>query len=662
MVINYNTTKGRFESAWAFDEFKVAYPVVKGAGFKFDGNVNPKTWHTADLAIAAKLRTYMTPEALEALGDVQPAPDTKQSSLVASRAKDSLAEVPAPAGLSYLPFQKAGITYAMDRPSTLIADEMGLGKTIQAIGVSNTDPTARKILVICPASLKLNWRKEWSKWDVKGLTVDLAGKTFPTTDVVIVNYDIIKKWHDRLAATTWDLLIVDECHKVKNPQAIRTQYILGKKAGKKKVAGKMVPTEPISPIPAKRRVFLTGTPICNRPIELWPLVEALDPDGLGKSFFGFAKRYCNAVQNRFGWDFKGASNLDELQERLRSTIMVRRLKSAVLTDLPAKRRTVTVLEIEDAKGRELVEREKAAYDNLMLDEGDGVALADMSRVRHEVAVYKLPYVIKALEEKLEDDGLDKLVVMAHHRDVVEGLKAHFGDVATMVHGDVSLKDRDAAVERFQGTATKAQDPTCKLFIGTIQAAGVGLTLTIASTVVFAELDWVPGNVTQAEDRCHRIGQHDAVNVEHIVLDESLDAKLANTIIDKQVVIDAALDNAPKAKAPLEMPKVGLPEPVDEKKAAVVTMKDGSQVTLTPEQIQAIHTGLQMLRGRCDGAVQEDGRGFSGLDVQFGWSLAAAPKLSPKMAAHGQKMIRKYQGQLPTELVLAAGVTPKERAA
>lgn len=670
MIVKFNSTRNRFEAEFTKAEFQVAYPVVKGAGFRFDGNAAPKVWYTAEKAIAANLREYIVPEDVALLDNVVAASITKQVSLKASRAEDSLAEIPAPAGLSYLPFQRAGIEYAMHRANTLVADEMGLGKTIQAIGVSNVDPTVRRVLIICPASLKLNWQREWQKWDIKGLTVGIvnAGEPLPATDVVIANYDIIgedivkktkkggtctiKKLNTELHIT-WDLLIVDECHKVKNPKAVRTQYILGKKASKKKdkTSGKMVATEAIEPIPAKRRVFLTGTPICNRPVELWPLVEALDPAGLGRSFFGFASRYCGATQGRFGWDFKGASNLAELQDKLREVIMVRRLKADVLKELPAKRRQVVIVE-PDSHGRELIEKEKQAWEKCQVNEGDAIALSELSKVRHEVALYKMPFVIEQVKDMLEDGGVDKLVVMAHHRDVVEGIQAAFEN-AVLVHGDVTLDARQAAVDRFQ------TDPTCQVFVGTIIAAGVGLTLTAASTVVFGELDWVPGNVTQSEDRCHRIGQKETVHVQHIILDESLDAKMINMVLDKQAVIDAALDKVPEP-VEKEMPKVGLPEVVkaDPKKPGTVVIK-GQAISLTQEQISAIHAGLKMLRAKCDGAHDEDGMGFSGVDVQFGWSMAAALNLSLKQAAYGQKMIRKYQGQLPTELVQAAGVEPKQ---
>lgn len=676
MLIRYNKELKRFEAEWSRDEFSVAHPVVKGAGFAFDGQ--RKVWHSAgyrqpkpaaeQAAIAAKLIDYCDDAAKALLLEANTAMDvlkyeiqasneqqSKAAALAASRATDSDAVIPVPDGLAYLPYQKAGIAFAMERRHVLIGDEMGLGKTIQGIGISNADPLLKRILIICPASLKLNWKREWKKWDIKKLTVGVANsKHFPATDVVIVNFDIVKKLHSKLIAETWDMLIVDECHKVKNPDALRTQYIMGKKESKKKdkTTGKMIPVPPVQGIAAGRNAFLTGTPILNRPIELWTLLEKLDPNDLGRNFFSYAKRYCNATQNRFGWDFSGASNLDELQEKLRSKFMVRRLKADVLKDLPAKRRQVILLE-PDAKGRDLIEKEKQAYENLSMKEGDSVALAEMSRLRKEVAVYKAPFVIEHVTDLLETQ--DKIIVFAHHKEVVDALMAAFGKQAVKVDGRVTkMEDRQAAVDTFQN------DPNVKVFVGSIMAAGVGLTLTASSLVVFAELDWVPGNITQAEDRAHRIGQLNQVLIQHILLDESLDATMIYKIIGKQAVIDQALD-IPKVapvQAPIVMPQVGAvkaPEKVQIRDKGGVTV----EVSLTPEQIAAVHTAMKMLRGVCNGARDWDGAGFSKTDVEFGWSLADAPRLSMKQAAYGQKFVRKYQGQLGPEVCRAAGVEPKQ---
>jgi len=601
----------------------------KSAGFRWDPA--KKRWWTDDPARAARLRGYADESAAPALSAVI-------ENLAASRATDADVPLPAPDGLTYLPFQRAGIAYALGRPSTLIADEMGLGKTIQAIGVMNADASIGSVLVVCPASLKLNWKREIEKWTTRGLTVAVAdGKHLPSgVNVVVANYDILYKHEAALAASPFDLLVVDEAHFVKNPKARRSRqvYALAKAA--------------------RRRLFLTGTPIVNRPAELWPIVNCLDPARWPK-FFSFARRYCNAFHNGFGWDFTGAAHLEELQERLRSSIMVRRLKADVLAELPAKRRQVIELAANGASAA--VSRERAAFEaheeaiedlrvKAELAKADGpeayaaavralqdrtrVAFEEISVVRHETALAKVPAVLEHLETATESG---KVVCFAHHRDVVAAIAAAYPGRSVVINGETSIEDRQAAVDAFQTR------PEIVLFIGSIGAAGVGITLTAASHVVFAELDWVPGNVTQAEDRCHRIGQRESVLIQHLVLEDSLDARLAKTLVAKQEVIDRALDDETMIAV----------VPGHEDAPATSTVKpsklDALAAAMTPEEIALVHDRLLALAHACDGAVQKDGMGFNKFDSAIGKKLAYASTLSPRQAALGAVIVRKYHAQL-----------------
>lgn len=592
-------------------------------------------------------------------------PDEVVKTIEASRAAEAPADfsVPAPEGLSYLPYQAAGIQFALDRRAVLIGDEMGLGKTIQAIGLINADPTIRRVLIVCPASLKINWKRELEKWLVRPMSITIVnGKGWDDeADVLIVNYDILEKHAAKIHSRNWDLVVADEVHYAKNPKAKRTQSLLGKE-GRGQDAGK-------PPIPASRWAMLTGTPILNRPVELWPLVRVLDPDGLGKNFFGFAKRYCDAARGRYGWDFSGATNLPELQDRLRATCMVRRLKKDVLTELPAKRRMVIELPANGASG--VVEAERAAserhaemlnelraavelakasenqedYDAAVraLREGATAAFTEMSKMRHEVALAKAPAVIEHLKDMLEEGPV---VAFAWHQDVVAAIAEAFPGCVT-VTGATALEDRQRAVDAFQ-------DGTAKLFVGNIKAAGVGLTLTAASRVVFAELDWTPANLSQAEDRCHRIGQRDSVLVQHLVLEGSLDADMARKLVDKQAVIDAALD----AKTD-QADEIEVPGPEAATRAASRKRIEEEAAAVTPEQAAAVHLGLRILAGRCDGALQLDGCGYNKIDARIGHALAAQSGLTPKQAALGQRMIRKYHRQLGADLLAAAGVEMKK---
>ena len=311
----------------------------------------------------------------------------------------------------------------------------------------------------------------------------------------------------------------------------------------------------------------------------------------------------------------GSANLHELQTKLRGCIMIRRLKADVLTELPAKRRAVIELSqngaakavkaeqegwaeyqdlledlrtrVELAKASDKAEDYEAAVEKLK--KAASAAFTEMAKLRHATAVAKIPYVIGHINDSIE--GGKKVIVFAWHKDVINALEVEFGERAVSVTGDTPMARRQDAVDRFQ------TDPECWVFLGNIQAAGVGLTLTASSHVIFAELDWVPGNVTQAEDRAHRIGQKEMVLVQHLVLEGSLDAKMARTIVQKQIVIDQALD-----KEREEIPVT--PTDAREHGATENTSRDKigeDAAKMTPARIESIHLGLRMLAGRCDGA-------------------------------------------------------------
>jgi SWI/SNF-related matrix-associated actin-dependent regulator 1 of chromatin subfamily A len=431
----------------------------------------------------------------------------------ASRAVDAAIEVPVPQGMELMPFQRAGVAYALSREGTLIGDEMGTGKTIQAICIANAT-APQHILVVAPASLLINWRNEIGRWQTLGLPVHVIrpGVAFGSEPGwYLINYDILGKYESDLKARTWCLLIADECQYLKTRTSQRTQMLLG---GSRKIKGSKPPRyEQITPVQAKRRLALTGTPIMNRPAELFPILHALD-GRRWPTWSTFARRYCAAHSNGYGYDATGASNLDELNLRLRQTVMVRRLKKDVLTELPAKRRQIVDLAVDDETTRAIVEHEVETYErteaaiaeaSTEMDQakaaGDdaayktavakltaarGIAFSEMSRVRHETALAKVPAVIERLA-----DVEGKALVYAHHLDVLDALEAALSDRGVVrIDGGTKPEDRQSIVQRFQ------EDPSIQFFLGGIKAAGVGLTLTAASQVYFAELDWTPAAVTQ----------------------------------------------------------------------------------------------------------------------------------------------------------------------
>jgi SWI/SNF-related matrix-associated actin-dependent regulator 1 of chromatin subfamily A len=528
------------------------------------------------------------------------------------------------------------------------------GKTIELIGLINNDPEINRILIICPASLRINWRKEAESWLVRPLTIGLCDtkKDFPETNLVIVNYDILNRFEKDLRKKEWDLLAVDECHYLKNPKTRRTQQVTGKKR----------PRHPdeweLEPIPAKRRVFMSGTPMVNRPIELWPLISTLDPK-TWHNYAGFAHRYCNAHMGRFGWDTSGAANLGELQRKLRETILLRRTKNDVLTELPPKIRQIVPLPMNGA--RAVIERENRAFaaheaalqelriaaelakaesqDDYTaaverLRDGAAIAFGELSVARKETAIAKVPYVL----EHLQNAGEHKVVIFAHHREVIRLMWEALGDRAVVLTGETSMKNRNEAVRAFQ------EDAGVKYFIGSIQAAGVGLTLTASSHVVFAELDWVPGVVNQSEDRCHRLGQKDSVLVQHLVFDGSVDARMAKTLVSKQAIFDAAMNDPD-----VQIPTVPEEEPPATSNTSWKQVDSESKVIKT-QTVAAIHSGLRYLSNICDGAKKEDGMGFNAYDSAIGKNLAAQTSLSNKQAVLGRKILMKYKKQIGKELM------------
>lgn len=497
-----------------------------------------KLWWTPKSECAARLEKQCDQAALDLLSG-------HLTNVKASKATDADIEIPCNDGLAYLPYQKGGIAYTIAHPNTLIGDEMGLGKTIQALGAINASPIVKTVLCVVPASLRLNWGRESLKWLTRTFEIFVVEETkdvIPeTANFVIVNYELIRgkrvndpagtkapngkvlkiiqgsPIHAQLMARHWDVMIVDECHRMKEPKSLQAIAVLGSPGNKKKGEA------PITGLKSQagRNIFLTGTPFLNRPIELFPILNALAPQEFD-NFFKFAKRYAAAHQTERGhWDFKGASNLEELQERLRATVMVRRLKKDVLKELPPKRRQVIMLPTNGAAKAVAAEKkawamheerletlrgeadfhhasgDKEAYKTAVeaLKAAARIGFEEIAKERRNVAMAKLPKVIEHIEDAFEQ-GIDKIVVFAHHHDVTNGLHAHFGAASVMLTGEItSNKARQEAIDRFQN------DPTVKLFVGSIGAAGVGHTLTASSTVIFAELDWVPANVTQAEDRC-----------------------------------------------------------------------------------------------------------------------------------------------------------------
>ena len=455
--------------------------------------------------------------------------------------------VPSPEGFDYYPYQLAGIEYLTKHApeGCLIGDPMGVGKTIIVAGLLNLERPST-VLIVCPSFLKINWHRELARWLVRPRRVDIVNgsgkidgidpanllREIPSEpDVVIVNYDILSKHKDALLAVQWGTVVFDEGHYLKSPSAARTKVALK--------------------IKSDRKLVLSGTPIPNRPREIQTIAGYLDRENFGDKW-GFLRRYCDPQENRWGTSFDGATNLAELQERLRSTILLRRDREQVLPDLPPKVRQVIVL--DPSKYSEVLKSEsKLEFESLdeaikEMDE-DSTKFEELSSVRHETGLAKVGDVVEHL---LTINN--PVVVFAHHQDVIAALAealTEAGKSVVTVTGADSINKRQQAVDSFQSGEAD-------IFIGSIKACGVGITLTRASHVLFCEIDWVPASLSQAEDRCYRIGQEaDSVLVQHIVISGSIDSRMVGHLIRKQEVISASLDDdLPQvAPAPVEVPVI-----------------------------------------------------------------------------------------------------------
>lgn len=497
--------------------------IAKDAGFGKHKKVGH--WFTYDVSKAVKLVDYADAKTEKRLRDIS-------HQLLLSRAtgheefcQDIVLKDP-PGGREYKPYQRAGIHYIINRSVSLVADEQGLGKTIEAVGAWN-ELQPKTCLVICPASVKYNWAREFSLWGIGDPTchIQQGRKGFPLNRprVCIVNYDVLDALHTDLTDKTWDMVIIDEGQYLKNTKAKRTQAALGYRTKPGIVKG------------AKNVLILTGTPVPNRPIEFWPMLVRLSPDTIFPftKYFDYGRRFCNGYQGPFGWDMTGSSNEDELNRRLRSTIMIRRLKADVLKDLPDKQYQVISFEADKtAKKLVALEGSIAAVEEMRkTGKPKGLEIGEISELRHRLAIAKVPLALTHIKDMLESE-VKKIVIFAHHTAVIDALMNGLADyMPVKIDGSVSAVKRQQAVDLFQTN----QD--CRILVGQMTAAGVGITLTAASNVVFVETSWVPGDIAQAVDRCHRIGQKNSVLAQFLVIRGSLEEYMLRTIVDKQLTIN-----------------------------------------------------------------------------------------------------------------------------
>jgi SWI/SNF-related matrix-associated actin-dependent regulator 1 of chromatin subfamily A len=456
-----------------------------------------------------------------------------------SWATDSDLSVPAPPGREYMPFQRAGIAYALRHERCLIGDEPGLGKTVEAIGTANA-LGAEKILVICPASIRLNWQREIRDWSILPRVTTLTQPVLkssrginPYTNYTIVSYELARNEgiHNALMGINWDLLVLDEAHYLKTPDAQRTRAVFG--GGTKNFKVNWLADR------SKHILGLTGTPLPNRPRECYTLARGLCWESIDwTSYDAFQHRFNPSQQMYSGAIREEKGRLPELQSRLRCNFMVRRLKEDVLKDLPDKRYEFTYVE-PNGDIKEVLAREKLLnfeIEDLLSPFGD--IAGQISTVRREMGEAKVPRIIEHMQYLLDIVEIPKVVMFAHHRGVMDSLHAaldHYGLVT--VRGGMSTHAKQHSIDEF------VLNPDIRVFSGQLDAAGFGIDglQKVASHVVFAEPAWTPGTNEQAVDRCHRHGQHDNVVAQFLIVEDSLDEYVLRAVIDKVKTVHESLD-------------------------------------------------------------------------------------------------------------------------
>lgn len=456
----------------------------------------------------------------------------------ASRQTDADIEV---AGLPLLPYQRAGVAYASNARRTFIADEMGLGKTLQAIATLEYVWDSYPAVVVCPATLVLNWKAEYNRWlPHRKVAVVTDRKEFPTDyDIVVVGYSNLTAWEKQLS--NHRSYIFDESHYCKTPTAQRTKSAV-------KIA-KTAPSEGIV-------LCLTGTPVTNRPAEYASQLMILGKLDKFGGEWGFYRRYCNAFKDKWGqWHLEGHSNLEELNEKLRSTCYIRRTKEQVLTDLPPIVHDPVVVDGAAAALKEyrkaetdiveyLVQRAKEIAQELGLNPRSAAVVAKikaesnqhlvrLSVLRRLSAKAKMPAIHEWVESRVSEGR--KVVIAAHHRDIVDELALKYGNLR--IQGGMDINEIEAQKHKFM-TMSCEEAPVMVL---SIQAAKTGHNLQVAQDVLFVELPWTPADVDQTYSRCHRLGQKSSVTATYLLCDKTIDEEIYSLIERKRGVVNQAVD-------------------------------------------------------------------------------------------------------------------------
>ena len=419
-----------------------------------------------------------------------------------------------------LEHQKESIQKLCENKKFILADDMGLGKTTSTI-IAALETGAKKVLIVCPASLKINWQREIENYSDRTISI-IDGKKWEDADFVIINYDIIKNFHDEknkkesvLLNSKFDLMVIDEAHYIQNKQAQRTKLIND--------FAKNI----------ERLWLLTGTPITSRPINYFNLLNLIESP-VALNWMAYVKRYCNGYQFKAGrrkvWNVSGASNLEELRYRT-APLVLRRLKENVL-DLPDKIITPVYLRLKSKEYESLMGDYYAWYDKGGEANSMTLQFTKLTQVRQCISQEKVSSTIELCENIIEQGK--KVIVFTNFTRSLEMILEHFGKKAVRLDGSMSQKDRQVSVDRFQN------DENVMVFVGNIKAAGTGLTLTAGEAVVMNDLSFLPSDHSQAEDRAYRFGQKNNVLVYYPIYENTIEGIIYDILKKKKEIFETVM--------------------------------------------------------------------------------------------------------------------------
>jgi len=416
--------------------------------------------------------------------------------------------------------QKLAIEKLVANERFILADDMGLGKTTSTV-IASLESGSKKILVICPASLKINWYREIQNYTDRSISI-VEGKKWESADFVIVNYDIIKNFHDSenvensvIVKENFDLVIIDEAHYIQNKKAARTQLC-------NDVANKI-----------GKVWLLTGTPLTSRPINYFNLLELVDSP-VAQNWMAYVRRYCDGFQFRAGnrkiWNVNGSSNLEELRDRTQHTIL-RRLKEEIL-DLPDKIITPIYLDLKSDTYKALMGEYFDWYRNNEESKSLALQFSKLMKVRQIISQEKIKNTIEIANSSIDQEK--KVIIFTNFTDTLNQFVEYFKKDCVYLDGSCSKNQRQESVDRFQN------DDKVKVFVGNLKAAGVGITLTAAEVVIMNDLSFVPSDHSQAEDRAYRIGQNKGVSIYYPIFENTIEGKIYDILSRKKNIFETVM--------------------------------------------------------------------------------------------------------------------------